>query len=133
MKTILRKITVYTFALFVLPTLVPGVKITGGLETIFIGGALLALMFLVLKPILNIISFPIRLLTLGLFSVVSNAFILYLMTIFVEGITINPFAYPEVSLLEFSAPGVSFNIYLAYLFSAIVISIIVSLLSWLME
>ncbi|HUQ85882.1 MAG TPA: phage holin family protein [Candidatus Limnocylindrales bacterium] len=133
MKTILRKIAVYTFALFALPSVVPGVKIAGGLETIFIGGALLALMFLVLKPIINIISFPIRLVTLGLFSVISNAFILYLMTMFVEGITINPFEYPEVSFLGFSTPGVSFNIYLAYVISAVVISLIVSILSWLME
>ncbi|HVF69448.1 MAG TPA: phage holin family protein, partial [Xanthomonadales bacterium] len=132
-KTILRKIAIYTFTLFLLPSLIPGVKISGGLETLFIGGAALALMFLVLRPILNIISFPIRLITLGLFSIITNALILYLMTRFVEGISIGPFTYPELNFLGFSTPEIDFNIYIAYVFTAFVISVIESTLSWLME
>lgn len=133
MKTILRRIAIYTFTLFLLPSLIPGVKITGGLETLFIGGAALALMFLVLKPILNIISFPVNLITLGLFSIVTNAFILYLMTRFVEGVIISPFGYPSMQFFGFSTPAVGFNIYFAYIFTAFIISVIESSLSWLMD
>ncbi len=132
MKTILRRIAIYTFTLYLLPFIIPGVKIAGGLETLFIGGAALALMFMILKPILSIISFPINLITLGLFSIITNAFILYLMTRFVNGIKITPFTYHSFSYLGFTAPAVEFNIYFAYIFTAFVISLIESLLSWLM-
>lgn len=133
MKTILRRIAIYTFILFLLPALIPGVKIIGGLETLFIGGTALALMFLVLRPVLTIISFPINLLTLGLFSVITNAFILYLMTRFVEGITISPFAYSAISFRGFTTPEIFFNFYFAYAFTAFIISLIESALAWLMD
>ncbi len=133
MKTILRRIAIYTFTLYLLPFIISGVKINGGLETLFIGGAALALMFLVLKPILNIISFPVNLITLGLFSIVTNGFILYLMTRFVDGILISAFRYPSFHYLGFSTPEFSLNIYLAYIFIAFVISVIESALSWLMD
>ena len=133
MKTILRRIAIYTFTLYLLPFIIPGVKISGGLGTLFIGGAALAFMFLILKPILNIISFPINLITLGLFSIITNAFILYLMTRFVDGIKISPFTYNSFSYLGFSTPAVGFSIYFAYVFTAFVISLIESSLSWLMD
>jgi putative membrane protein len=133
MKTILRRIAIYTFTLFLLPTLIPGVGITGGLETLFIGGTALALMFLVLKPILSIISFPINLIKLGLFSIITNAFILYLMTRFVEGVKISPFEFSSLNFAGFTTPAIEFNIYMAYIFTAVVISIIESALSWLMD
>ncbi len=133
MKTILRRIAIYTFVLFLLPILIPGVEINGGLETLFVGGSALALMFLVLKPLLNIISFPINLITLGLFSVITNALILYLMTVFVGGVVISPFSYPSVNQFGFVTPQISFNIYFSYIFTAFVISVIESALTWLME
>lgn len=133
MKTILRRIAIYTFTLFLLPSLIPGVTISGGLETLFVGGAALALMFLVLKPILQIISFPINLITLGLFSVITNALILYLMTRFVEGVKISAFDYSPISYMGFTTPGAHLNIYLSFIFTAFVISFIESALSWLMD
>lgn len=133
MKTIIRRIAIYTFTLFILPSIVPGVKITGGLETLFVGGSALALMFLVLKPILSIISFPINLITLGLFSILTNGFILYLMTRFVEGIIISPFTYSSISYSGFTTPEIHINIYASYVFIAFVISAVESFLSWLMD
>lgn len=119
--------------LYLLPFIIPGVEISGGLESLFIGGVALALMFLVLKPILNIISFPINLITLGLFSVITNAFILYLMTRFVEGIKISPFTYESIQYAGYVIPQINFNIYIAFIFIALVVSLIESSLSWLME
>lgn len=133
MKTILRRIAIYTFVLFLLPILIPGVEISGGVETLFVGGAALALMFLVLKPILNIVSFPINLLTLGLFSIVTNALILYLMTVFIGGVVVSPFSYPSINQFGFVSPQIHFNIYFAYIFTAFVVSLIESVLTWLME
>src|ERR1700757_3314571 len=98
MKSILQSIGIYLLALYFMPQIVPGFTIEGGFMTMLIGSVVLALMFLILKPILNIISFPVNMLTLGLFSIITNAFILYLLTILVPNITVQPFAYPRTNL-----------------------------------
>ncbi len=54
-------------------------SITGGIS----GYAFIAFLFMLfngfIKPVLNILAFPFRLLTLGLFSFVINGFLLYLL------------------------------------------------------
>lgn len=133
MKTILRRIFIYTFILYLLPFIIPGVHVGGGLITLFVGGTALALLFMILKPILNIISFPINLVTLGLFSMITNAAILYLLTRFVTSVLVRPFAYQAVSYGGFVIPSISFNLFFAYVFTAFVISVIESALSWLTD
>src|SRR6266446_3948954 len=114
MKTITRNIAIYTFALYLLPKIIPGVHINGGFWTLVVGGFALAFMFLILRPILNIISFPVNILTLGLFSILTNVFILYLLTVFVTGISIEPFTYGKSNMLGFIAPKIAFNTFFAY-------------------
>jgi putative membrane protein len=64
-----------TIALFV-ATLVPGFHIQGGIKEYLLAGALLAILNWLVKPILKFVSFPIILLTFGLFTLVINAIIL---------------------------------------------------------
>ena len=133
MKTIIRNIAIYTFALFLLPKIIPGVQLTGGLWTLFVGGLVLALMFLVLKPVLGIISLPVNILTLGLFSVLTNTFILYLLTILVTGVSVSHFSYPGFKALGFVIPSIQFNTFFAYVYTAFVLSFIDTFLTWLMK
>lgn len=133
MKKIFRRIAIYTFTIFLLPYIIPGVSIEGGLLTLFIGGVGLALMFMILKPILNLISFPVNFLTLGLSSILTNALIIYILTVFITGISINSFSYPRIHYMGFVTPTIVFNLFFAYVFTAIVISTIESGLTWLME
>ncbi len=133
MKSLVRKIAIYSFTLYVLPFIVPGVEISGGLDTLFLGGLLLALMFLVLKPILNLLSFPINLLTLGLFSVFTNVLIIYLLTIFLPNVSITEFTYQRVEIFGFITPVLFFNTFYSYIYTAFMLSIIESSLVWLLE
>src|SRR5579862_2306404 len=131
MRTILRSIGIFLLALYFIPQIVPGFTIEGGFMTLLIGSVVLALMFLILKPILNIISFPVTMLTLGLFSIITNAFILYLLTILVPAITVQPFTYPERHFYGFIIPVISFNTFFAYTYSAFILSCINSGIRWL--
>lgn len=133
MKAITRGVVIYSMALYFLPMLIPGLKISGGFLTFLIGGIALMLMFLVLKPILNIISFPINLITLGLFSMITNAFILYLLVQFVSGISIVPFSYPASEVLGFAVPKIPFSLFFAYVYTAFMLSFIDSFFSWLIK
>lgn len=133
MKTIIRSIVIYTFALYLLPKIIPGVHISGGLLTLFVGGIALAIMFLVIKPILNIISFPINLLTLGLFSIITNLLILYLLIVFVSGISIEPFYYTRADIAGFIVPRIWFNTFFAFVYTSFILSVIDSCIKWLMS
>ncbi len=133
MKTVLRSIAIYTLALHFLPQIIPGFEIDGGFTTLFIGAATLAAMFLVIKPILTIISFPVNLITMGLFSIVINAFILYLFTIIMTDITISPFTYNKVEIMGFIIPEIYFNTFFAYTYTAFVLSCINSGIRWLIR
>lgn len=133
MKTIFRSIGIYLLALYFLPQMIPGFTLEGGIWTLFVGAATLAIMFLVLKPILNVISFPVNMVTLGLFSIVVNAFILYLLTVVVPEITVQPFSYPRFEFFGFIIPQITFNTFFAYAYSAFVLATINSAIRWLIK
>lgn len=133
MKTIIRSVAIYTLSLFLMPYLIPGVKIDGGFLTLLIGGSALALLFLTLKPILNIITLPVNMLTLGIFSIFTNALILYILTIFVIDISILPFTYPRTEIFGFIIPKLDFNTFFAYIYTSFVLSCIDSFFSWLVK
>ena len=52
---------------------------------------LLSIMNLLVKPFLHLISLPITILTLGLFSFVINAFTFYITAFFIDGFVITSF------------------------------------------
>jgi len=133
MKGLVRNIVLYSGSLFILPVIVPGVHITGGIATYLFGGIMLTIMMTVIKPILNIISFPFNLVTLGFFSIFTNAFILYLLTIFVSGIIIRPYKFSGLDFLGFAVPGFMFNTLFAFLAASVILSAIVTLIKWIIE
>jgi uncharacterized membrane protein YvlD (DUF360 family) len=73
------------------------------------------------------------LLTLGLFSFVVNAFILYILTIIISGISITAFEYSGINFLGFVIPRIYFNLFFTYIYTAFVLSFIDSFFSWLMS
>lgn len=133
MKALIRSFAIFLLALYFIPQIVPGFTIDGGFLNLCIGAIVLALMFLILKPILNVISFPVNLLTLGLFSILTNALILYLFTIVYPQITVAPFTYPRSEVFGFITPPITFDTFFAYVYSAFVLSCIHSSIRWLIN
>ena len=78
-----------TLALFVASWFVAGFSFAGGVKEYAIAGVVLGLLNLIVKPILKMISLPIIILTLGLFTVVINALILWLVDYIFEFMTIS--------------------------------------------
>jgi putative membrane protein len=130
-KALIRNIAIYTLILYVLPILIPGVTIDGGFLTFLIGGIALALMFLIIKPILSIVSLPVNFLTLGLFSLFINALILYIATIFISNFSIGAFNYPGGTFSGFVIPKLEFNTFFAYVYTAMVASFINGVIQWI--
>lgn len=131
MKSILRKIIFFDIALFLTAGVMDGVRISGGLTTYIIGGVVLSLLFVIVKPILSLITLPLNIITLGLFSFLINAIILYLLTILVPAVSIVGFRFKGLSFLGFVVPQVSVNIFFAFIIASALMSLILGFLKWL--
>jgi len=133
MKSLLRNTLINALTLFLIVQAVSGVHVNGGLLTYLFGGLALALLFLILKPILNIISIPLNIVTLGMFSVLTNVIIFYLLTVFVPAISITEFTYPGTSYAGFIVPKMFINGFFAFVIVSFFQSLIFSFISWVMR
>lgn len=113
--------------------IIPGVRVDGGVLTYFIGGLSLSLLFIFVKPILNIFSLPLNVLTLGTFSTIANALIFYLLTVFIQDIRITAFTFEGFSQAGFTIPEIHINVVFAFIIAAIFQSLSVNFIHWIMK
>ncbi|HEV3157581.1 MAG TPA: phage holin family protein [Candidatus Baltobacteraceae bacterium] len=90
MGQIVIKVLINAVALIAVAYLIPGVHVAG------IGAALIAAVVLgvvnaILRPLLVLLSLPLEILTLGLFTFVINAFLFWFVGRFVPGFTVDGF------------------------------------------
>ena len=70
--------------------LVPGIIVTGWLP-IFLAALVWSALVTVIKPVLQIVALPITILTFGLFALIINAFLFYIMAWIVPGFAVTNF------------------------------------------
>ncbi len=74
----LLKLGATALAVWIAFTIVPGLEFTGSAWQLFVVAILVALVNGIVKPIMNLFSLPIVVLTLGLFLLITNALALSL-------------------------------------------------------
>lgn len=104
----LIKLLVSSIAVIITSYLLPGVQIHGFLDAVVVA-FVVAILNALLKPILVILTIPVTVMSLGLFLLVINAFIIQIAAHFVPGFTVSGF------------------------WSALFFSIILSLITWVLE
>ncbi len=67
---------------------VPGVSFSGDFKTLVLAGAVLGLLNFFVKPILRIITLPIRIITLGLVGLLLNVLMIWVLDILFVELTI---------------------------------------------
>lgn len=133
MKAILRNVLLFTFTLYVTEQMLQGLTVNGGWQTYLYGGIFLAIGFKILKPIITIISLPFQIITLGVFSIVIMALILFIITLIFPAISVNAFIFSGLSY-----GGIEIHkFYISQLLSYVVISATIylttKLIKWLFE
>ena len=68
---------------------IQGIEYTGSLTYLLLAGLVLGLINLLVKPIVSFFSFPLVVLTLGLFYLVINGLMLYLAAFLLEGLQVD--------------------------------------------
>jgi putative membrane protein len=75
---LLLKIAITALGVWIAFSIVPGLDFTGDWWNLLIVSILVALVNMIVKPIMNLLSLPIVILTLGLFLLITNALALQL-------------------------------------------------------
>lgn len=81
MKKLFLQIITGILAIWLATKLIKGVELTGPRQILFLAGATLGLLNFFLKPILKVITLPLRILTFGLFTLVINMGIIKLVSL----------------------------------------------------
>lgn len=90
MKGILLRWLIQTLAILAAAYLLKGIDVTGFVPAL-LAAAILGILNAFLRPLLLILTLPINILSLGLFTFVINAFMLKLVAMVIEGFSVQGF------------------------------------------
>lgn len=90
MIKLFTKLLITILALLFVAHYIPGIEVSGFYIALIVA-VLLGFINLTLKPILFILTLPINLLTLGLFTFVINALLFWFIASFVDGFVVSGF------------------------------------------
>lgn len=85
---IIVQILLNGLAILLVARIVPGIDYTGDWVYLVLTGVVVGLLNLLVRPLVTVLSLPFIVLSLGLFFIVINAFILYLAAWLLDGLTI---------------------------------------------
>lgn len=89
MKLLLRWI-INALVLLALTQVISGFEVTSFYAAL-VASLVLGLLMAVVRPILIVLTLPVNIVTLGLFTFVINAFLVWFMSTFVKGVEVNGF------------------------------------------
>ena len=99
--TLIVRWLINALALMLVAYLYSGVQVNG-IFAALIAALVLGLVNAVIRPLLVILTFPVTILTLGLFIFVINAFMFWFVTEIVKGFTVTGFTAALIGSLMFS-------------------------------
>lgn len=99
--TLILRLLFNALGLILIAELIPGITVDG-LYPALIAAIVLGVLNIVIRPILLILTLPITILTLGLFSFVVNAALFLFAASFIEGFAVESFWYALLGSLLMS-------------------------------
>lgn len=87
-STLLIRLVANGLALYIAAQIIPGVTYDNRLSTLLVATVLLAIVNSIVLPLLKLLALPLIIFTLGLISLVINAFLLWGVVAIVDGYTI---------------------------------------------
>ena len=105
MKTILKAFIISSIALWLLDKLFESFVIRD-LQSLLAAALVLTFANLIIRPVVKLITLPINILTLGLFSGIANLATLYLTIKLTPGLSLSTTNFPGLILGEFTIPKI---------------------------
>ncbi len=101
MSSFLVRWFINTISLFAVVNIVPGITVSKW-TTMFVAALVLGLLNAFVRPLILLLTIPVNLATLGLFTLVVNALLFYLASALVKGFLISGFWTAFLGALVFS-------------------------------
>jgi putative membrane protein len=133
MKGPLRSILINALVLYLAALILPGLIFNGQLGTLLMAALALTLLNSFIKPIIKLLLLPINLITLNLFAWVTNAVMLFAITLFVKGYQVVPFHFVGLTAQGFTIPSMDVSQIFSYILASILISALSSFIAWLLK
>ena len=128
MKYLLRVFLFHSFSLWFVSQIIPALVISGGWPVLLMAGLVLSLLMLLVAPLLKILFIPINLLTFGLLSWVINVIVLYLLTVFVSGVSVVAWTFPGLAVAGFVLPEIAFSSFISFILVSLSLSMLINVL-----
>jgi len=100
---LIAKLLVIAAAVWIVAAAVPGVTVQEGVSSYVVIALVFALVNLLVRPVLKLLSFPLLLLTLGLFLIVINAALFGLTALLTDRLELDGIAPAVIGSLVISA------------------------------
>lgn len=113
MRYLLKSFIFNALSFYILSLVFGAVKYPS-ITVLFYAAIIFSLLNIFVKPILKLLTFPINLITFGLFSSILNVVILFLVTRFVPEFAINSFTLGSYNVFGFHTPVLYFTSFWAY-------------------
>lgn len=133
MKRLLRFYLINLVSLWITSQVVKGLIFTGGVRALLLGALVFALINLILVPLLKLLLLPLNLMTLGIFSWLTNVLALYALTVIVPSVRLVPYRFPGFSANGFTVPGIDLSPLWAAVLASVLIAVIAHFLHWVVD
>jgi len=133
MKRILRHYVIDTFSLWAVSQITSGLVFERGVVTLLIAGIGVTIVSIAAKPVINLLLFPLNLVTFGVFRWVSSAIIIFLVTLIVPAFKVNGFYLAAISNNWMDIPAINLSGAFAFIGFSFFLSFITSFIYWLIK
>ncbi len=110
LKKIIIGVALNGLALYAVTWLLSDIQYTGGIKFFIVGGLIIGILNVFVKPLMKILSFPLMMMTIGLFSLVINAIIFWLTMRVVNGIHLADISVTISGALTYLVAGIVFGL-----------------------
>lgn len=131
MKSLIRTLILNIAVIFFAAWVLPGLSYSGNFQVLILAAVALGLVNMIVRPIVKLVTLPINLLTLGIFSWVINVFLLYLVTRLIPGFEIAAFHFEGLVYQGLTIQPTEVGLLSSYVLSSFLISLLTSILGWL--
>jgi len=121
------KIVSGVIALYVALAILPGFSVEGGIFTVCLASVILTLVNIFVKPLLKLVTLPFIFLSMGLFKMVINAVLLWLVEISMVALALQP----QFTFL--SGMTLNFGGWWDYLLAGLIVSVVDCFTHWLLK
>lgn len=131
MKSLIRTLILNIAVIFFAAWVLPGLSYSGNFQVLILAAVALGLVNMIVRPIVKLVTLPINLLTLGIFSWAINVFLLYLVTRLIPGFGVSAFDFQGWVYQGIVLPAMEVGLFSSYILSSFLISLLTSILGWL--